>query len=145
MAREIRAFNVTIPAGTPKTAYQTTALEFPPRIVTGVSIRVPPGPNGLMGFRLSAAGVPVIPQQADAWLVVNDEALDWPLTGYHDSGAWQMQGYNTGTMDHTVYIRFLLELVTGPTTSQVAIIPSDQLGSFTAADLEAITAAGTGS
>lgn len=144
MAREVRAFNVTIPAGTPKTSIQVTALEFPPRIVTGISVRVPPGPNGQMGFRIGSAGVPIIPQQADAWLILNDEVLNWQLSGYHDSGAWQLQGYNEGQSDHTVYVRFLLELVTGPTTPQVAIIPSDQLGSFTAADLANLTSATAG-
>lgn len=143
MAREVRAFNVTIPAGTPKTDYQITALEFPPRIVTGISVRVPPGPNGQMGFRIGSAGVPIIPQQADAWLIINDEVINWQLSGYHDSGAWQLQGYNTGQSDHTVYIRFLLELVTPPATTQTTIIPSEQLGSFTASDLDALTATGT--
>lgn len=111
MAREIRAFEVVIPAGTAKSANFKADISFPDRTVEEIEIRIPPGPRGEMGFALGAAGRPIIPEQAGLFMVTDDEVIRWPLEGYHDSGSWTLFGYNTGTYDHTVRIRFLLNLV----------------------------------
>jgi len=108
MAAEIRQFEVTVSAGTAKTSPATTDLSMPPRIVTGVRVRVPPGPAGVVGFALGASGQRVLPWNADAWIVADDEVLDWPLEQQIDSGAWQLQAYNTGVYDHTLYLTFYL-------------------------------------
>lgn len=113
-AAEIRSFAVTIPAGTPLAAPATTSLFFPPRIVTAVRWRVPPGPSGLMGWRLTmSGGVAVIPT-GGGWVIADNESATWPLTGQPDSGAWELTGYNTDIYDHTVYLDFLLDLITAP-------------------------------
>lgn len=112
MAVEVRSFAVTLPAGTAQAAPATTALTMPPRTVESVELVIPDGCAGLVGFRLTMAGTPVIPTNLGAWLVSNGEVIRWPLEGYPDSGAWQLQGYNTDLFDHTIYARFLLGLVT---------------------------------
>lgn len=111
MARELRSFPVTVPAGTPITAPQVTNLTMPPRIVTGFRVRVPPGPRGNLGWSLSVAGTRIIPWGADQWFVVDDEIIDEQLDGQIDSGAWQLAAYNTGTFAHTLYVTFRLDLV----------------------------------
>lgn len=115
MAAEVRNFAATIPAGTPITAPVTVSLAMPPRIVRAVRWRVPPGPAGVMGWALAAAGVAIIPWNVGGWIVANDEYDEWPLDGQISSGAWQVQGYNTGVYAHAVFLTFLLDPVSaGP-------------------------------
>lgn len=109
MAREIREFTVNITAGTTQAAPSLTALSMPARIVRHIHARIPPGPNGLMGWALASGGVPIIPWNAGAWFVANDEVFDWDLEGQISSGAWQLRGYNTGRYDHSVYLVFELD------------------------------------
>lgn len=109
MVAEIREFAVTVPAGTTAAAPQLTDLAMPARVVRSIRVRIPPGPRGNVGFRLAAAGTPIVPWNAGAWFVADDEVYDEPLDGMIDSGAWQCQAYNTGLVDHTLYIRFRLD------------------------------------
>lgn len=120
MAQEIREFAVRIPAGTAKATPLVTSISFPSRNVTAVSWRVPPGPSGLMGWALTSAGTPVIPIQPGTYIVTDNQADTWELSGYLDSGNWQLTGYNTGLYDHTVYLTFLLDL---PGTAEVSLPP----------------------
>lgn len=122
MADELRAFTVSTPAGTAITAPQTTALTMPARYVTGVRIRVPPGPRGNLGFALAVAGTRIIPWAADQWLVADDEIIDENLSGQIESGAWQLSSYNTGIFAHVVYITFRLDLIRGAGRSD-AFVP----------------------
>ena len=122
MAVEIRQYTVTVPAGTPSTAPFTTPMDFPPREVDALQIVVPPGPSGQVGFRVMVGGVPVIPYDSDDWVITSGENITWPLTGYPNSGAWSVQAYNTGTVDHAVYFRFLLSLATTGGTTAPAMI-----------------------
>jgi hypothetical protein len=138
--RQLFAFDVTIPLGTPVVSPVTVNLTMPPRVVRRVSWRVPPGPAGLMGWALAAAGQPMIPVNSGQWIVTNDEADTWDVDQYLTSGAWQLMGWNTGLFDHHVYLRFQVDLVQDLNTVQpVAPIPVDQLAPFTAADLAAVT------
>lgn len=114
MAREIRAFNVTIPAGTLQSAGFTSDLSFPARIVQQIDVLVPPGPRGEVGFAIGSAGRPVIPEQTGQFIVTDDEVIHWPLENYIDSGSWTFFGYNTGAFPHTIYVRFQLGLVQQP-------------------------------
>lgn len=106
MATEIRRFTATIPAGTPQSAPVSVDMSFPARVVEQIDIRIPPGPMGEVGFALGAAGVRVIPLNAGAWIVGNDEVIEWPLTGLWDSGSWTFTAYNTGRYTHTLEVRF---------------------------------------
>lgn len=63
-----------------------------------------------MGWALTSAGTPVIPIQAGAYIVTDNQSATWQLEGYLDSGNWQVTAYNTGLYDHTVYLTFLLDL-----------------------------------
>lgn len=108
--REIQTFEVTIPPGTLKAAPQISNLAMPARIVNRIEIVVPPGCNGLVGFALGAAGQPVLPYNAGAFVVASGETIGWDLIGQIESGAWQCFGYNTGIYSHTLYLRFYLAL-----------------------------------
>jgi len=110
VAQEIREFAVLVPAGTAKAAPLVADVRFPPRTVTAMAWRVPPGPSGQLGWALTSAGAPVIPIQPGSWVVTDNQAATWPLEGYLDSGNWQLTAYNTGVYDHTVYLTFFLDL-----------------------------------
>lgn len=110
MAREIRRFPVTVPAGTAKASPQVSNLSFPFRVVRELEIRVPPGPRGEVGFALGGSGQAVIPVEAGAYLVTDDEIIRWQLDGFWDSGSWQFTAYNTGRFPHTIEVRFLVDL-----------------------------------
>lgn len=126
MAVEIRAFTLTIPAGTPSTAPVVEDCSFPPRVVQAVQVIVPAGPSGLVGWRILNSGLPVIPYDSDPWIVASGEVISWPLENQITSGSWQVSGYNTGSLDHKVYFRFLLELV-GVKTPQTSNMIDDSL------------------
>lgn len=109
MARLVRTFQVLVPAGTPVATPQLTSLAMPSRLVRALRIRVPPGPAGSVGFALVSGGQQMIPEAKDSYLVMDDEAVEWPLEGQLETGAWQLRAYNIGRWDHTLYLTFLLD------------------------------------
>lgn len=110
MAQEIRRFSVTIPAGTLQSANFKADLSFPSRLVRELEVRIPPGPRGELAFAIGAAGRAVLPTQTGQFIVTDDEVIHWPLEDMHDSGSWTLFGFNTGQFDHTIEVRFLLDL-----------------------------------
>lgn len=121
MASEVRNFQVTIPAGTAISAPYVADITFPPRVVTAVHWVVPTGPSGLMGWRLSIAGQPVIPRVLGTWVIADNDSDTWQLEGYPDQGQWQLTGYNTGSYDHSVYLDFLLDQISQQQSSPALI------------------------
>lgn len=123
MAAEVRNFAVSVAAGTPQATPQVSPMTVAARIVRGVRVRVPPGPAGLVGWALSVAGTRIIPWGANEWMVQDNEVTEWQLDGQITSGAWQLQAYNTGVYAHTVYVTFLLDLVTQRPAAGVLFAP----------------------
>lgn len=128
-AVEVRSFNVTIPAGTPASAPVTTDIFFPARIVSGVHWKVPPGPSGLMGWQLTMNdGTPVIPT-GGGYIITDNDSDTWALQNQPDSGQWEVTGYNTDIYPHTVYLDFLLDVISAPATGPVLVANADLTGS----------------
>lgn len=133
MASEIHQFAFTIPAGTPIAVPVSQQLAMPPRTVTQLKVKVPPGARGQMGFRVGAAGVAIIPAIPGSWIVTDNEPIDWPLHNYIDSGGWQVFGYNTGQYPHSIYLTFYCDVPgLGPTPAppliDLATLNSDSTG-----------------
>ena len=124
-AVEVRTFAVTIPAGTPESAPVTQDIYFPVREVTGIGWKVPPGPSGLMGWRLTMSGGQQVIPAGGGWIIADDQADTWPVQSLPDSGAWEVTGYNAGAYDHTIYLTFLLDLVSGGAVTTALIASSD--------------------
>lgn len=114
MAREVRQYTATIPAGTAVATPVTVSVAFPPRIVRTVDWRIPPGAQGVMGWRLAMGGVQVVPTSSDSWVIDNGTSGTFTMDGYPDSGAWQVIGYNTGVYAHSVYLTFHVDLIVRP-------------------------------
>lgn len=106
MATRIEPFEVLTPKGTAKASFQTTALSFQDGRVERVEILVPPGPSGLVGFKLAHSGQSVIPIKNDTWNVADGVKFDWPLTNFPEGSAWELWTYNTDVYDHTIYVWF---------------------------------------
>jgi hypothetical protein len=128
MVSEIRTFAVTIPAGTALDTPYTEAITFPPRVVTAIHWKVPPGPSGLMGWALTVADSPVIPRAQGTYFVTDNDSDTWTLEGYPDQGDWQVTGYNTDIYDHTVYLDFLLDQISAELATP-ALISNEALSS----------------
>lgn len=106
MATEIYAVSATIPAGTPISAPVTVDVSIPALITERVEWHQPRGAQGLMGWRLTSGGAQVLPKNLGTWVITDNQSGTWDLTDLHDSGKWEITGYNTGTFPHTVYVRF---------------------------------------
>lgn len=113
MATEIRAYDVVIPAGTPSTAPVVIDVSFPPMVTEQIGWRVPRGPNGLMGWRLTSGSGQVVPKNLGQWIITDNEGGNWLLDQLHDSGSWQVTAYNTGTNPHTIRLRFHVSPIGG--------------------------------
>jgi hypothetical protein len=99
-------FAPTTPAGTPSSSPYSTTLTIPQYEVQLIRWRVPPGPQGNLGWQLLYSGAIVFPQNG-LWIVADNEYATWELDELPTGGDWQFRGYNTGTYDHTVYLTFL--------------------------------------
>lgn len=116
MASEVYAFQVTIPAGTALATPFRQLVTFPVRKVDTLEVTIPPGPAGNMGFAITMRGINVMPLVPNTWIVTDNERIRWDITDLPTSGDWQVSGYNTGTFDHTVYLRWLVGLTNTPGT-----------------------------
>lgn len=129
MANQVQRYTATIAAGTAIATPATVDMSFPPSAVDRITIRIPPGPLGQSGFNIGSSGQQVIPYNAGAFIVGNDEVIDWPLEGLWDSGQWTFYGYNIGAYPHTYEVRFYLTTIgfgeftgaTPPATSLVGV------------------------
>lgn len=107
-ATRVEAFDFLVPAGTPKAAPLELPTPWNAGELAGVEVFIPDGHNGTTGLRIAFAHQPVIPRTEGAWIIGNDEKIDWPLTGYGNSGAWSLYGYNSDLFDHTFHVRYLV-------------------------------------
>lgn len=111
MSEDIRHFTATIPAGIPATMRVFLPLVMPPRTVSRIDWKVPPGPMGTMSFLIAMAGVPVLPAYgANTYITADGKDGTWELSSYPDSGAWQCVGFNTGAFPHSVLLTFYCDL-----------------------------------
>lgn len=106
MATRIVPFEVLTPKGTAKASFLVTPLSFQDGRVERIEILVPPGPSGLMGFRIAHSNQTVIPVSGSTWNIADGVKFDWPLTNFPTGDAWEMWSYNTDVYDHTVYLWF---------------------------------------
>lgn len=127
MARFLLARSVTIPAGTAIATPATADISFAEYEVEAIQWVIPPGPNGNVGFRIANAGTQIIPYGSADWIIGNNEAPIWALTGQITSGSWQIIGYNLGKYSHTIQFRFAVSPVAADQGDQTAT-PVDLTG-----------------
>jgi hypothetical protein len=99
-------FQPLTPAGTPMATPLTQDIALPNYEVQLIRWRVPPGPQGNLGWQIWYSGALVIPQNG-LWIVADNELATWELDELPTAGDWEFVAYNTGNYDHTVYLTFL--------------------------------------
>jgi hypothetical protein len=109
-------FEPTVPSGTAQATPYSAPLTTPQYEVQLIRWRVPPGPQGNMGWQLLYSGSIVFPQNG-LWIIADNEYATWELDELPTGGSWQFQGYNTGSYDHTVYLTFLMNPLTQAETT----------------------------
>lgn len=109
MADRIEPFSVLIPSGTTVAAPQVTLLDFDDGIVTGIRIRIPPGPAGFVGFQFTHKGGQVIPFTGSNFIIADDEVIEWSVSNMPTANGWQLRAYNTDVYDHTIYVIFSID------------------------------------
>lgn len=106
MATQIYANAAQIPAGTLISAPVTVDVSIPQMRTELIEWHMPKGAAGLVGWRLTSGGAAVLPANFGSWIVTEAEKGSWTVEGLHDSGKWEITGYNLGTFPHSVYVRF---------------------------------------
>jgi hypothetical protein len=133
MADWVEAFAVTIPPNTPQGAF-TAPLRFSRRgRIERVTIVVPDGPVGRVGFRLRFGGTVVVPLTPGAFIIANNAVFEWSFWGRYDSGDWSCEAYNLGGVEHTLYFYFLVNEVVPerPAGPLLATTTAREVGSLT--------------
>lgn len=128
MATRIEPFAVTVTAGTAIAAYQVDSLPFNDGAVHRVEIVVPPGPSGLVGFKVAHSNQSVIPYNRDVWIITDDEKLDWTLDGFPTGNSWELWSYNTDVFDHTIYLRFHVTDFAATVAPTIPLLPIPIIG-----------------
>lgn len=123
MAERVELFAPTVTAGTAIATPATSTLSMAEGVLRRLEVTVPPGPSGLVGFRLLHSGQVVIPYRGNGWIITDDERIQWDLDGYPTGDKWALQAYNTGIYDHTLYLRFLVDEVPAPLPGLMTPIP----------------------
>lgn len=120
MAQRVVPLTCVIPPNTPVNAPASFSLQFPAADVERIDVRIPPGPNGLVGFSINNGGGNFIPEGDGNWIIGNDDYIQWPLDDAPNNGNWTVMAYNTDVLQHTLYFFFNINnivLVNTPNSS----------------------------
>lgn len=97
--------DITIAAGTLSTAPASQVVNTPVGTIRKVTVVVPPGPSGQVGFQLQLAGTPIIPYGGGPWLIADNYRDSWDIDQDVNPGQLALVGYNTDVFPHTIYTR----------------------------------------
>lgn len=120
MAERVLQFTVLIPTPTNISSPLTVPLPLDGWEIEAITLEVPPGPAGDLGFVLANNGVPWIPRSPGEWIVWDDRVQTFAATDYPTGAGWQVIGYNVGAYDHTVVARFHVNPTPAPAASAVS-------------------------
>lgn len=123
MADRIEIFAVTVAANTAKNAPQISNTLFNDGIVRHITITVPDGPSGFMGFNFLHMGGPVIPYTGNGFVIANNRVIEWDVSNMPTASGWQLQAYNTDIYPHTVYLEYLIDEIPVKQSTTIPLIP----------------------
>ena len=105
-------WTVTIPAGTSDSAPYTQRLDLIAGIVTKIEIRFLAGCHGLVKIRFSKAGTPIVPSNANAYIIGDDEVVQIDTLIPFISGTMNLtlEGSSPDTTyEHKITIRITID------------------------------------
>lgn len=123
----VRAFDITIPAGTTAAAPLVTLTQFDPDIVERIEWLFPDGCCGLVGIQIGARAVPIIPRLVSQWLIRSGDSAGFDLAEMHVTGDWSVIGYNTGANPHTIHVQFVTHRLVKRKPLEVLVIDGVRL------------------
>lgn len=129
MAERVEWFDVTVPAGTLKTAPTETVLRFNEGDIERLDLTIPDGHAGLTGIRFNSAHQQIIPLTPGSYIIGNGVDRSWDLHGFPNNGNWSVSCYNTDVYDHTFHFEFLVNEIGGAGLAPVALQTPLSLGS----------------
>lgn len=101
---------------------------MPVGIIDRIDWRVPTGPQGNVGFFISARGVRVQPQAPGQFIIADGQSGHFELDDQPDSGDWAVTGYNTGAFSHAIHVTYHWR-PTGDRIERIQIIDDWRLSS----------------
>lgn len=107
----VKHFDVTIPAGTPKTKPLVVPTTFNARIVDSIRWEFPAGCNGQVGIQIGSRNLPILPLAVGEYFVHSGGASGYDVRDMPDGGDWSVIGYNTGVFPHTIRVDFRLSVL----------------------------------
>lgn len=109
VTRRIIERKFTIPRNTPSTAPATQALNIVDTQLVSVNVIIPAGHMGLTGLAVRLGTTRVVPwDDPNAWLRGNNEDKTFPVYTQGPAIA-TLLGFNTGVLEHSFYLRFLVD------------------------------------
>lgn len=124
MADRLEWFQVTVPAGTPKSAPVVIPCVFNDGDVIEIDVKVPPGPQGNVGFFIGAGGSQYVPRTPGSFIMPDNDYFTWPLANAINSGSWSVTAFNTDVFDHTFQVAFQVNEQGTAHMSSVSLLPS---------------------
>jgi hypothetical protein len=118
-SQQVYLFQPVTPANTPINAPVSQDITLPNYEVQLIRWRVPPGPQGNLGWQLWYSDALILPQNG-LWIVADGEWDKMELDELPTAGDWQFVGYNTGSHDHTTYLTFYCNPLTTETPTTLA-------------------------
>lgn len=112
MSDRVEWFDITVPANTAQASPATFPLKFNQGDVVEISVKVPSGPAGNLGFYIQAGGSQFIPRTRGVFIIPDNDYIVWPQSSAINSGAWALVAYNTDVWDHLVQVGFQVNEVT---------------------------------
>lgn len=122
MAERIELFETTVAASVAIASPTSFALTMPEGVTRRVEILVPPGPSGLVGFRLAHSSQVIVPKSSALWVIADGEVLRWDLSGYPTGNKWSVAVYNLDVYPHTLYWRWFLDEIPSGAEAAPAVV-----------------------
>ena len=123
----VYAFDVTIPAGTPKATPLTVPTVFEANTVERIEWTFPSGCQGLVGIQIGARSIPVIPPNPGQFFIRTGSSQGFDVTDMHNTGDWSVIGYNTGAFPHTIHVVYRVRRTVPPVNPLVLILNDTRL------------------
>jgi len=127
-------FQVTTPPSTEIATPLSTAWPLDDGSLISVNLIIPPGHNGLTGFRILMAEQEILPWGSSGWIIGNDRNVNYPVNTEISGTELAIQTYNTDIWQHTHYLEAVLDplgaVSATSTTVQMPIASVDLSGTL---------------
>lgn len=104
---------IVVGAGVTPDAPDVFTLAFNDWEVEAITLEVPPGPGGCMGFYLGNNGVQWVPFSQGEWLIWDDHSQTFYPDAYPNAAGWEVVAYNLGSYPHSIKVRFHVNQIAG--------------------------------